>query len=62
MEGKEVRFGAAGCGVCAGVDHRHVDRRGQLHARQLHAARRHGRRWSHMMLGEVSPGGVGVGL
>ena len=62
MEGKEVRFGAAACGMFAGVDHRHVDRRGQLHARLVHAARRAWRRWLHMMLGEISPGGVGVGL
>ena len=26
MEGKEVRFGAAACGLFAGVDHRHVER------------------------------------
>ena len=30
----------ATCGLWAGVDDRHVERRGELHARQLHAARR----------------------
>ncbi len=35
MEGKETRFGPAACGLYAGVDHRHLHRRGQLHARQL---------------------------
>ena len=30
MEGKEIRFGPAACGLYAGVDHRHLDRRGRL--------------------------------
>ena len=46
LEGKEVRFGPAASGAVGGVDDRHVERLGQLHARQLHAARRHDRRWS----------------
>ena len=40
MEGKEVRFGAAVLRCVRGGDDRHVDRRGQLHARLVHAARR----------------------
>ena len=40
MEGKEVRFGPASCGLWAGVDDRHVERLRELHARQLHADRR----------------------
>ena len=46
----------------ARVDDRHLERLGQLDARQLHAARRHACRSCNMKLGEVSPGGVGVGL
>ena len=42
MEGKEVRFGAAACGCLGRRDDGHVERRGQLHARLVHAARRHG--------------------
>ena len=41
MEGKEVRFGVPGVGPLRGVDDGHLDRRGQLPARQLH--RRRGR-------------------
>ena len=41
--------------------HRHLHRRGQLDARQLQRARRGGAAVD-MMLGEVSPGGVGTGL
>ena len=40
LEGKEVRFGPATCGLWAGVHDRHVERLGQLHARQPHADRR----------------------
>ena len=43
-----------------GSDHGHVERLRQLDARQLHAARG-GVALVHMKLGEVSPGGVGVG-
>ena len=44
-----------------GGDDRYVDRRRELHARLVHADRRR-RPMISMMLGEVSPGGVGVGL
>ena len=38
LEGKEVRFGIPGLGAVRRVDHRHLDRRGQLAARLLHRA------------------------
>ena len=41
FEGKELRFGTPASALWAGVDDRHVERLGQLDARQLHAARRH---------------------
>ena len=41
VEGKEVRFGPTASGAVVRVDDRHVERLGQLDARQLHAARRH---------------------
>ena len=44
MEGKEVRFGIPASIAVRGVHHRHVDRRGQLAARQLHRRRRAGSR------------------
>ena len=47
MEGKEVRFGPASSGLWGGVDHRDVERLGELDARQLHAARRHARADEH---------------
>ena len=47
MEGKEVRFGPAASGLFAVVDDRHVDRVGQLDARQLHADRRRGAAREH---------------
>ena len=40
MEGKDVRFGIANSALFAVDHHRCLVRRGQLHARQLHAARR----------------------
>ena len=40
LEGKEVRYGPASCGLWAAIDDRHVERLGELHARQLHADRR----------------------
>ncbi len=40
MEGKEIRFGPAASGLWAAIDDRHVERLGQLDARQLHAPRR----------------------
>ena len=40
MEGKEVRFGIAAQRPVRGRHHRRLVRRGQRHARQLHAARR----------------------
>ena len=40
MEGKEVRFGLANSRSVGGGHHRHLLRRRQQHARQLHAARR----------------------
>ena len=42
MEGKEVRFGIGGVWPLGRIDHWHVQRFGQLDARQLHAARRRG--------------------
>ena len=56
MEGKEVRFGAAASALFAGVDDRHLDRRGQLRcttASRRSAARS---RSCNIMLGEVTPG------
>jgi potassium-transporting ATPase potassium-binding subunit len=61
LEGKELRFGAAGCGLMAGATtgtstgsvscmHDSFTALGGLSP------------MLHMMLGEVSPGGVGVGL
>lgn len=61
LEGKEVRFGAAGCGMMAGATtgtstgsvsctHDSFTPLGGLSP------------MLHMMLGEVSPGGIGVGL
>ena len=44
-----------------GVDDGHLDRRRDRVARLVHAARRR-RRARDMMLGEVTPGGVGTGL
>ena len=40
MEGKEARFGTDRLGAVGDRHHRHLVRRGQLDARQLHAARR----------------------
>jgi K+-transporting ATPase ATPase A chain len=61
MEGTEVRFGTAACGLWAasttGTSNGSVD---CMHASM--AALGGGVALSHMMLGEVSPGGVGVGL
>ena len=45
MEGKEVRFGVATPRSCATVTTAASLRRGQRHARQLHAARRRWCRW-----------------
>ena len=42
MEGKEVRFGIVELGAVGDRHHRHLVRRGQLDARQLHAAGRPG--------------------
>ena len=61
MEGKEVRFGAANVGPLRRVDDGDVDGGGDRLARQLHPSRRRGAA-RNMMLGEVSPGGVGAGL
>ncbi len=36
MEGKELRFGIFGSTLFGGTTHAHLDRRGQLDARQLH--------------------------
>ncbi len=63
MEGKEVRFGPAASGDVGG--RRRPARRTGRSTRCTTAITPlggGGRRWSHMMLGEVSPGGVGVGL
>jgi K+-transporting ATPase ATPase A chain len=61
MEGKEVRFGAAACGVWAasttGTSNGSVN---CMHDSMT--ALGGGLALSHIMLGEVSPGGVGVGL
>ena len=40
MEGKEVRFGVVNSALWAILDHGRLERLGQRHARQLHAARR----------------------
>ena len=58
FEGKEVAVRAAGVRLVRALHDRHVDRLGQLDARQLHAD---GGMMPlvHMMLGEVSPGGIG---
>jgi K+-transporting ATPase ATPase A chain len=61
MEGKEVRFGVALSALFAVDHHRGLLRRGQRHARQLHAARRHDPD-VNMQLGEIIVGGVGAGL
>ena len=42
MEGKEVRYGPVVVGHVGRVHDRHVERLGQLDARQLYADRRHG--------------------
>ena len=47
MEGKEVRFGVPRSALWATVDHGGVERLGELHARQLHAARRAGADVAH---------------
>ena len=51
-----------GVGAVRGVHHRHVHRRGQLAARQLHRRCGGGVMLLNMLLGEIAPGGVGSGL
>ena len=62
MEGKEIRFGPAASGSLRRHHHRHLDRRRHLGPRQLHARSAVPCPLVNMMLGEVSPGGVGAGL
>jgi K+-transporting ATPase ATPase A chain len=61
LEGKDVRFGSAACGLWAasttGTSNGSVD---CMHDSMTPLGG--GTALSHMMLGEVSPGGVGVGL
>ena len=61
MEGKEVRFGIAASALWGAATTRPPRRRGQRHARQLHAARGLVP-LINMQLGEVIFGGVGSGL
>jgi K+-transporting ATPase ATPase A chain len=61
LEGKETRFGRQGRAGCIRHHHRHLHRCGQLHAR-LDDPAGGGVALVNMLLGEVSPGGVGVGL
>ena len=56
MEGKEARFGVAALGAVRGLDHRHVDRRGQLVRTTRFTAARRRVALVNMMLGEVAPG------
>ena len=51
-----------GVGAVRGVDHRHLDRRGQLAARQPTPGWAAAVTLLNMLLGEVAPGGVGTGL
>ena len=52
----------ASCGLFGRRHHRHLHRLGQLHARLADARPVAWLPMLHMMLGEISPGGVGVGL
>ena len=47
MEGKEMRFGPATSGLYAATHHRHLERRRDLGARQLHPDRRRGAAGQH---------------
>ena len=62
IEGKEVRFGPAASGLFAGVDHRHLDRRRSTRTHDSFTPLGGAVPLVNMMLGEVSPGGVGAGL
>ena len=62
MEGKEVRFGPAGSRPVRRHHHRHLDRRGQLAPTTASPRSAAAVPLVNMMLGEVSPGGVGAGL
>jgi K+-transporting ATPase ATPase A chain len=60
MEGKEVRFGAAACGVWAGSTT--GTSTGAVNCMHDSFTPLGGGADAQMMLGEVSPGGIGVGL
>ena len=61
MEGKEVRFGAAGCGLFAAATT--GTSTGAVNCMHDSFTPLGGMApMAHMMLGEISPGGVGVGL
>ncbi len=61
MEGKEVRFGAAACGLFAGATT--GTSTGAVNCMHDSFTPLGGAApMTHMMLGEISPGGVGVGL
>ena len=61
MEGKEVRFGAAACGLWAGATTGTSN--GSVNCMHDSFTPLGGAApMAHMMLGEISPGGVGVGL
>ena len=61
MEGKEIRFGAAGGRPVGGRHDRHEHGRRERDARQLPAHRRP-RAHVHIQLGEIAPGASGAGL
>ena len=62
MEGKETRFGEPASALFADLDHRHVDRRGELLPLLVHRRSAAALLILNMGLGEVAPGGVGSGL
>ena len=61
-EGKEVRFGPGGLGPVRRHHHRHVDRVRSSRAHDSFTPGGGAVPLVNMMLGEVSPGGVGAGL
>ena len=62
MEGKEVRFGPAASALVRGATTGTSTGAVNSLPRQLHADRRRSCRSTNIMLGEVTPGGVGSGL
>ena len=61
MEGKETRFGIWASDPVRRLHHRHLDRRGQLDARELQRRSAAACSLLNMMLGEISPGRHGSG-